>query len=118
MQATGMVMQGAATPVANFVSMLSLFSGRPVIDKTGLKGLFDFTLMFSREGITLPGLGGGSPPPGLGPGGPAPGGPIDTAADPVPSLFTAIQELGLRLESAKGPVEVLVVDSAEKPTEN
>jgi uncharacterized protein (TIGR03435 family) len=42
----------------------------------------------------------------------------NNAADPVPSLFTAIQELGLRLESTKGPVEVLVVDSVQKPTEN
>jgi uncharacterized protein (TIGR03435 family) len=122
-QPTGMMMQGSATPFGNFVNMLSQFSGRPVIDKTGLKGLVDFTLQFSREGITLPGLGGGPPPPGLGPGGLSPGGPGGPggpadAAEPVPSLFTAIQELGLRLESTKGPVEVLVVESAEKPTEN
>ena len=120
----GLNMQGTATPFANFVSMLSQFSGRPVIDKTGLKGLFDFTLHFSREGITLPGLPPGGPPPGAvlgggpGPGLGGPGGPADTAADPTPSLFTAIQELGLRLESSKGPVEVLVVDSAQKPSEN
>jgi len=116
----GMTMQGSATPFGNFVSFLGQFSGRPVIDKTGLKGLFDFTLQFSREGITLPGLGGGPPPPGLGGPGGGLGGPtpIDPAADPVPSLFTAIQELGLRLESTKGPVEVVVVESAEKPTEN
>jgi uncharacterized protein (TIGR03435 family) len=122
MTPAGYNMQGTATPFGNFVSFLSQFSGRPVIDKTGLKGLFDFTLQFSREGITLPGLGGGPPPPGLGPvglsAGPAgPGAPTD-AAEPVPSLFTTIQELGLRLESTKGPVEVLVVESAEKPTEN
>jgi len=120
---TGMNMQGTATPFGNFVNFLSQFSGRPVIDKTGLKGLFDFTLQFSREGITLPGLVGGPPPPGLGIGGPGGGGlggpvPVDPAADPIPSLFTAIQELGLRLESTKGPVDVLVVESAEKPTEN
>ena len=42
-----------------------------------------------------------------------------TASDPVPSLFTALQEqLGLRLESAKGPVDVLVIESVQKPTEN
>jgi len=91
--------------------------GRPIIDKTDLKGLFDFRFQFSLEGVTLPGLPGGlQPGPGLGPAGPAATPP--TAADPVPSLFTAIQELGLRLESAKGPVPVLVVDSVQKPTEN
>jgi len=43
---------------------------------------------------------------------------VTGAADPLPSLFTAIQEIGLKLESAKGPVDVLVVDSVQKPTEN
>jgi len=90
--------------------------GRPVIDKTELKGLFDFRLQFSPEGLTLPGGRGFGPGPGPEAGGP--GGAPATAADPVPSLFTAIQDLGLRLESSKGPVEVLVVDSAQKPTEN
>jgi uncharacterized protein (TIGR03435 family) len=111
MTPTGMNMQGAATSFANFVTVLSQFAGRPVVDKTGLRGLVDVTLQFSAEGITSAG-----PPPGPGPGGP--GGPANPAADSIPSLFTAIQELGLRLESSKGPVEVLVVDSAEKPTEN
>jgi uncharacterized protein (TIGR03435 family) len=109
---TGMTLQATATPFANFITALSQFAGRPVIDKTGLKGFVDVTLQFSQEGITLP----GGPLPGPRPGGP--GAPVDTAADPTPSLFTAIQELGLRLESSKGPVEVLVIDSAEKPTEN
>jgi uncharacterized protein (TIGR03435 family) len=44
--------------------------------------------------------------------------PDGAAADPLRYIFTAVQELGLRLESAKGRVEVLVVDSAEKPEEN
>jgi uncharacterized protein (TIGR03435 family) len=114
-------MQATAVPITNLVNMLTQFAGRLVYDKTDLKGLFDFRLQFSSEGLTLPGAPAGlaPPPPGLGPGGPGgPGGVPTAAADPVPSLFTAIQELGLRLESSKGPVEVLVVDSAQKPTEN
>jgi uncharacterized protein (TIGR03435 family) len=84
---------------------LQSWAGRPIVDKTALSGLFDFKLQFSPEGLS----GVPVPPPGIGPAGPV-GAPA-AAADPVPSLFTAIQELGLRLESAKGPVEVLVIDS-------
>jgi uncharacterized protein (TIGR03435 family) len=115
----GLTMQAAGVPLANMVGMLQQQIGRPIIDKTDLKGLFDFKLQFSPEGLTFPGLPGGLPPgAGLGPGPGGPAGTPSTATDPVPSLFTAIQELGLRLESAKGPVAVLVVDSAQKPTEN
>jgi uncharacterized protein (TIGR03435 family) len=116
MSPTGMTMATNGAPIGNFVNWLSQQVGRPVIDKTDLKGLFDFKVTFSPEGIQNP--FGGLPQPG---GGPAIGGLSTTpnnAADPVPSLFTAIQELGLRLESTKGPVEVLVVDSVQKPTEN
>jgi uncharacterized protein (TIGR03435 family) len=116
MSPTGMTMVTNGVPIGNLVNMLSNQVGRPVIDKTDLKGLFDFKLTFSPEGIQGP-FGPLGPPPG---GGPAPGGLSTTpnASDPNPSLFTAIQELGLRLESTKGPVEVLVVDSVQKPTEN
>jgi uncharacterized protein (TIGR03435 family) len=117
----GMTMQAPGVPIANLAGMLGQFAGRPVIDKTDLKGLFDIKLRFSPGGITLPGGRGGFGPqgPGAGPGPGGPGGaPVTNAADPVPSLFTAIQELGLKLESSKGPVEVLVVESAQKPTEN
>ena len=104
--------------------MLQGQAGRPVIDKTNLKGLFDISLRFSPEG--QPGLAGiGAPPPGAGPAGIAgpggPGGPAPNAAasEPLPSLFTALQEqLGLKLESTKGPVDFLVIDSAEQPDEN
>jgi uncharacterized protein (TIGR03435 family) len=120
---SGLTMQAAGVPLSNLVNMLQNQIGRPIIDKTGLKGLFDFKLQFSPEGLNLPNVNGG-PIVAQGPA-PAPagqgglGGAATTgAADPVPSLFTAIQDLGLRLESAKGPVEVLVVDSAQKPTEN
>ena len=120
---TGMTMTATATPVGGLVGMLQGQAGRPVIDKTNLKGLFDISLRFSPEG--QPGLAGiGAPPPGAGPAGIAgaggPGGPAANAAsEPLPSLFTAVQEqLGLKLESTKGPVDFLVIDSVQKPTEN
>ena len=120
----GLVIRGSAVPISTLVGSLQQQIGRPVIDKTGLKGLFDFILQFSPEGLNTPGLpgvpqplgpaGGGAGPAAVGGAGPAP----TSAADPVPSIFTSIQDLGLRLESGKGPVEVLVVDSAQKPPEN
>jgi uncharacterized protein (TIGR03435 family) len=84
--------------------------GRPVIDKTGIKGFYDFKLVFSREGI----FNNGPIPPSA-----TDGGAGLNASDPRPSIFTAVQdELGLKLESAKGSVEVLVIDSVSKPSEN
>lgn len=83
--------------------VLSNVLGRPVIDKTGLAGYYDFKLEWAPdEGVR------------------GPDGKREIGGDPIgPSLFTAIQEqLGLKLESAKGPVEVLVVDQAEKPDAN
>jgi uncharacterized protein (TIGR03435 family) len=80
-------------------------AGRPVIDKTGLSGMYDFHLEFTPE--RLAGRGGGGE---RGAELPAPAGS---------SVFTALQEqLGLKLEPGRGPVEVLVVDRAERPTEN
>jgi len=74
-----------------------------VVDKTELAGIYDIALTWT-------------PDPGLEQG--APAGPAG-AELPGPSLFTAIQEqLGLKLEGGKGPVEVIVLDSAEKPSAN
>lgn len=112
---TGMTLQATAMPVANLVGLLQQQLGRTVVDKTDLKGLFDFKLTYSPEGLSSPFGRGGLPPPGAAQAGPS---PVPAAADPVPSIFTAIQELGLRLESARGPVEVLVIESVQKPTEN
>ena len=115
-----MTIRATATPLAFIVGMLQPQLGRRVVDKTGLDGLYDFELTFSPEGLESPfGRGFPLPPPGAGaPAGGAAASSAATASDPVPSLFTAIQELGLKLESTKGPVEVLVIDSVEKPTEN
>jgi uncharacterized protein (TIGR03435 family) len=121
MSPTGLTMQASGVPLSNMIGMLQQQVGRPIVDKTDLKGLYDFKLTFSPEGLSLPGAPGGlqaGPGPGGAPGPAGPGAAPTPASDPVPSLFTAIQELGLRLESTKGPVEVLVVDSVQKPTEN
>jgi uncharacterized protein (TIGR03435 family) len=77
--------------------------GREVVDRTGLTGEFDFDLRFSAPPTT------GQADSGI------PVAPLDDAA----SIFTAFQEqLGLKLESTRGPVELMVIDSAERPTEN
>ena len=88
--------------MADFARNLSgVVGGRPVVDRTGLVGSFDLDLTWTPE-VTPSG------PPGA----------SVAATDPNgPSLFTAIQEqLGLKLEATTGPVEVLVIDAAERPT--
>jgi uncharacterized protein (TIGR03435 family) len=107
---------GAGQPISQLVDALARQLGRPVTDKTGLAGTYDFTLEFDPEGS----LGGRGmmppPPPGGGGDGPSANPPETEAA----SLFTALQEqLGLRLEQKKGPLDLLVVDHSEKtPVEN
>jgi uncharacterized protein (TIGR03435 family) len=88
-------------PVANLVSMLTQITGRTVIDKTGLTGNYDIALKWTPDD---------GPPPMLN-GEPDPNAP--------PNIYTAVQEqLGLKLEAGKGPVEGLVIDRLEKPSEN
>ena len=104
-------LEGGKIGMEQFTGALSNILGRPVIDKTGFKGTFDVKLDFSPEGTNLGGRGGFGPPPGA----PGDAGNADTAA----SIFTVIQDqLGLKLESQKGTGEILVIDHAEKPSEN
>jgi uncharacterized protein (TIGR03435 family) len=88
---------------------LSLPLGRMVIDKTVLEGDYDFELGWMPEAGQGRTEAFGLPPVAL-----------DTPPDPNgPSIFTALQEqLGLKLESHKGPVEVRVIDHVEKASEN
>ncbi|MGA7156475.1 MAG: TIGR03435 family protein [Acidobacteriaceae bacterium] len=84
-------------------AMLTRIVGRTVLDKTGLKGDYDFTLHWTPDD--------------------SPTGPDGANANPGdslgPSIFTALQEqLGLKLEAQRGPVEVLVIDQVELPSEN
>jgi uncharacterized protein (TIGR03435 family) len=84
--------------------ILTPYVGRPVIDKTGLTGSYTVTLKWTPE------AGSVSVPPGL----PAGALPLDPDA---PNLFTAVQEqLGLKLENARAPLDVVVIDRVEKPT--
>ena len=102
-------LNGNKIPLAMLAQQIAQQLGRTVIDKTGLKGEFDISLEWTPE----PGHGGGGPP--VGPPGDAPP-PVGGSG---PTIFTAVQEqLGLRLESEKGPVEILVIDNVAKPTEN
>jgi uncharacterized protein (TIGR03435 family) len=84
--------------------MMAEYLGRPVTDRTGLTGTYDFKLQWTPDPA----------------GNPLPTDPGQTPPDPAgPTLFTALQEqLGLKLESQKGPVEILIIDRAEKASVN
>ena len=101
-------LRAGGTTMADFATMISGTAQRVVIDKTGLTGYYDIALTYTPTGDQLP---QGAPPPGA----PAPP-PIDPDG---PSFFTAIQEqLGLKLDNQRGPVDVVVIDSIQQPTEN
>ena len=99
----GMSMEdGSGPPFQSLAGQLSLELDRPVINKTGLAGRFDVHLRWTDQSAA-----------------PSP----DSAAAPTeanaPSIFTAVQEqLGLRLEPGKAPVDQFVIDQVERPGEN
>jgi uncharacterized protein (TIGR03435 family) len=106
---SGMLNAGKIT-MADLAQGLASIMGRPVLDRTGFTGQFDVHLTFAPDQAAV----GLAPPPGLAPPSVAP--PSDSDR---PSIFAALQEqLGLRLASAKGPAEVLVIDHVERPSEN
>ena len=88
--------------VSEFARSLQGLAGRLVLNRTGLKGPYDLELTFAQDR----------------PNGPLPPGVELPPVDPnAPNLFTALQEqLGLKLESTKAPIEVLVIDSVEQPS--
>jgi uncharacterized protein (TIGR03435 family) len=100
-----MKMSAKFAPMDYFAWRLGQMLDRPVIDQTRLKGGYDFDLTFTRD-----------LPPGLSEGALLNGAPIDTSG---PNLFAALrQQLGLRLDAQRGPVDIMVIDHAEKPAEN
>jgi uncharacterized protein (TIGR03435 family) len=97
-------LEAQAITLDYFSKLLSLVLDRPVIDKTGIRGKFDFHLLYlvdqTTPGVLLPDFG-----------------PSDDS--PAASIFTVVQEqLGLKLEPTKGAREFLVIDHVERPTEN
>src|SRR6266700_559232 len=106
---TGLTMLGISVSMPAFAKQLSLIVGREVIDKTGFTGRFSLHLEFAIDDA-LAGLPGPA-------GADASGQPADPAARPT--ISTALQEqLGLKLEVSKGPVDVLVIDHVERPSGN
>ena len=93
------ILNGAGVDVAGLAGYLERWQlRRPVIDRTGLTGTFDIHLEWTAD---------------------APDGAGNSDLTGGPSIFTALrQQLGLKLESTKGPVEVLVIDHVEKPSGN
>jgi len=93
--------------MSDFASLLqTLVLDRPVVDQTGVSGRFDFTLNWTPDESQFGGRPGDAAQ-------------RTSNADVPPDLYTAIQQqLGLKLESAKAPVEVLVIDRVAKPSEN
>jgi uncharacterized protein (TIGR03435 family) len=104
---TGWKLTGAGITMKDLIRQLANVSGLTLVDKTGYTQAFNATLEWTPEVAPSP---------------PSP----DDASQPTPladsagpSIFTALQEqLGLKLESKKGPVEVLVIDRVERPSQN
>jgi uncharacterized protein (TIGR03435 family) len=108
-RATGQrTLTATSQPMANLASILSGIMGRPVEDRTGVEGKFDFAMSWTPDAVDGgTGATGGKvlPPP--------------EHNEPGPTIFTALQEtLGLKLDSAKVKVPVVVIEKAEKPTAN
>jgi uncharacterized protein (TIGR03435 family) len=120
MSPNGLQLTANGVKLGALVEMLSNQMGRPVTDETKLTGDYDISLSFAPENMGGPLLGVPQPPPPAG----AEGGPMHAGGGPesggAPTLSVAVQEqLGLKMESKKGPVDLLVIDSMEKvPTEN
>jgi uncharacterized protein (TIGR03435 family) len=109
----GSVLSGEVTaqavPIAKLAQDLMQMLGHPVLDRTELTGVYDFKLQFTPDDRL-------QPPPGASPNSRI---PLPSADSNAPSLFDALQEqLGLKLESGKGPVEVIVIDHIERPSGN
>jgi uncharacterized protein (TIGR03435 family) len=99
--------------LANFLMQPFTGLGRPVKDKTGLTGKYNFTLNWTPDpGMAPLAPSGGLPPPAP----PVSGASPDSSG---PSIFTALEEqLGLKLQPATGTFDVIVVDRVERPSEN
>lgn len=106
MASGGGSLEAANASMADLAKAFSVLTGRTVVDKTGISGAFAVHLTFVPDDASSR-------------ANPADAGNPANLGDPGPSIFTAAREqLGLRLQAGKGPVEVLVIDHVEKPTSN
>ncbi len=105
--AHGKILATNAT-IADFATVLQRITDRPVVDKTGLTDQYDFVIVWTPDDVTAAAAAAAAPT--LSPG---------DRADLPPDLATAFQQqLGLRLDATKTPIEVLVIDKAQKPSDN
>lgn len=100
-------LDAAGRSLSGFADVLSVTMDRHVIDKTGITALFNFHLVFAHDENTP-----GSFPAGL----PSPFSDSDVPAGP--SIFTVVEQLGLKLVPDKGPRGYIVIDSVQRPSEN
>lgn len=84
-------LQGINESMADLAWRLSRYLERPILDQTGLSGSFDFRMPYTAD---------------------------DQHADVVSMILTTVQDLGLKLEPSRGPVETIVIEHAEKPSSN
>jgi uncharacterized protein (TIGR03435 family) len=92
-----MVLEATGVTTRELAKSLSL--DRESVDRTGVEGRFDFVLRYSSEGLPAPGA--------------------ESAVEPWPGIFTAIvEQTGLKLNRARGPLHFLVIDSVQRPAEN
>jgi uncharacterized protein (TIGR03435 family) len=96
---TATVRAFSMTAWAGFLSQPVAGVGRPVLDKTGLTSTYDFPINWSVYSAGA-------------------GAPLGSPEDNTASIFGALKEVGLQLQPATGPVEYILIDNAEKPTEN
>jgi uncharacterized protein (TIGR03435 family) len=100
---SGLAVKGRHVTMADLAKILSTILGRRVIDRSEATEKFDVNLPFAYDDATT----GIARPP------------LASSLNEAPSIFDSLQrQLGLRLQSTKGPVEVIVVDNAERPSEN
>jgi uncharacterized protein (TIGR03435 family) len=95
------ILEATAQPLRTLAAALTNIVGRPVVDMTDLVGRFDYKLTFTPE--SRPGARGSEPQ-------------LESVPD-APAIFTALQEqLGLRLERQRGSVDVVIIDSIQRPS--
>ena len=104
----GVLIQAPAASLGSLAELLSRYTEQPVIDRTGLEGQYEFHLTFAPQSTRNL-----SPADTAGPDG------KEIFSEPGPSMFSAVQPYGLRLERRKAPIEMLTITHLERtPTEN